>query len=187
MNRSTEDLMIDALDGTLAPADRARLETYFASHPDERIAFEQMLAMDTWLKEAEPVQPPAPAQFTQRVMAQARITQIARPVQRKQVAVIVVGNSLLIGLSWIVILAAIVGLGMLAAQSPILQPVLALGRAMATNVSDALRALGAAMRILISQPIAWALFLGSMVLVVTWLGVLARAFVPQRQWASMQR
>jgi anti-sigma factor RsiW len=182
-----DELKINALDGTITPTDRARLDAYFVAHPDERVAFEQMLAMESWLREAEPVQPPAPVQFTQRVMARARVTPIFRPVQRKQVAAIVVGNSLVMALSWVVFIAAIFGLGMLAAQSPLLQPVLALTRAFATNVTDAFRAMSAAMRILINQPFAWAFLIGFLALIGAWFSVLARVFVPQGYFAGAQR
>ncbi len=180
-----EDLMMNALDGTLAPSDRAVLNAWFAQHPDERAAFEAMLAVDIALREAEPIAPP-PTAFTQRVLAQTRVTPIVRPVNRSQLAVVVAGNSLLMVLSWVVIVAAVIGFGALAAQSPIMQPVFALIRAIATIVTDAFRALGSTTRALSGQPIVWMAIATALIVVIAWLGVVARVFLPQRRLSYAQ-
>jgi len=179
-----EDLMMNALDGTITPSERATLNTWFAQHPDERAAFEHMLAVDIALKEAEPIAPPAA--FTQRVLAQTRAMPIVRPIKRSQVAVVVVGNSLLMALSWMVIVAAVIGFGALAAQAPIMQPVFAFVRAIFTLVSDVLRALGSTTRALSGQPIVWIAIVAAMALVVAWFSVVARVFLPQRRFTYAQ-
>ncbi len=179
-----EDLMINALDGTITPSERATLNTWLAQHPDERAGFENMLAVDIALKEAEPIAPSAA--FTQRVLAQTRVTPIVRPIRRSQVAVVVAGNSLLMALSWVVIAAAVIGFGALAAQAPIMQPVFAFARAIITLITDAFRAIGSTTRALSGQPIVWIAIVAAMALVVTWFSVVARVLFPQRKLTYAQ-
>jgi hypothetical protein len=61
-----EQLMVDALDGTLDARGQARLEKYLAQHASERAVFEQMQRVDGVLR-SEPIIP-APVELKSRVM-----------------------------------------------------------------------------------------------------------------------
>lgn len=186
MMTNYDDLMISALDGTITPPDRAMLNAYFAQRPGERAAFEQMLAVDLVLKEAEPVASP-PADFAQRVMAQTRVTPIIQPMRHKQVAVVVVGNSLLVVASWVMAFALLVGLVMLIGHSPVVQPALALGRAAVTGLSDVLHVVGSVARAMTGLPLAWVILVAAFGMVAAWFAVIARVWLPQRRLAFVQR
>ena len=160
------------------------LNAHFAQHPDQRTAFEQMLAVDLALKEAEPVAPP-PADFAQRVMAQARVTKIAvPPFRRRHVAVIVVGHSLIVASTWAVPIGLLVALAVLLARLPILQPLFAFGRAVSLSFADVLRLLGAVARGVAGQPLAWLALIVAFGMMAVWFAVVARVWLPRRNWPT---
>ena len=72
-----EQLMIEALDGTLAESDRQALETYFDLHPQERALFERMRGLDDTLHLAPLIA--APASLAPQVMRQTAQTHVAQP------------------------------------------------------------------------------------------------------------
>lgn len=172
-----DELMMDALDGTITPANRTTLEAHFAQHPDARAAFEQMMRVDAMLRDAPVVH--APADFARKVMAQARTMPIAKPVRGSHIAAIIAANSLLVGSVWLMMAALLVGLGLLATQTPALQPVFALARAIDTYLRDALDLAAAGARAVGTQPIAWVTLLAALALVAAWAGVLAKVLRPQ--------
>ena len=172
-----DELMMDALDGTIAPANRALLDAHFAQHPEARVAFEQMMRVDVALREAPAIV--VPADFSRKVMVQARVMPIAKPMHTRHIAAIVAANSLLIGAVWLMLAALLVGLGLLASQLPALQPVFALVRAAIAYLRDALGLASAGVRALGTQPIAWLTLLAAIALVMAWVGVLAKVLRPQ--------
>ena len=180
-----DELMMNAVDGTLLPSDKAVLEVYFIKYPDQRAAFEQVLAVDHMLKEAEPVAPP-PTYFAERVMAQTRVTPIVKPIKRKTVAVLIAGNSLLLVCTWLMLLSFIGGVVWLGAQLPVMQPVLAFGRAITLSFEDVLRAIGSVTRAVFGQPLVWLFLAVAMCIVTAWFAVLARVFLPQHKLALVQ-
>lgn len=172
-----DELMMDALDGTITPANRAMLDAHFAQHPDARSAFAQMLHVDAALRAAPVVH--APADFSHKVMAQARALPIAKPMQTRHIAAIIAANSLLVGTVWVMLAAVLVGMGLLAAQTPALQPVFALARAVGAYVRDALGLAAAGVRAAGTQPIAWVTLLAALALVIAWVSMLAKVLRPQ--------
>ena len=72
-------LMMDALDGTISPSDRAALLRYLAQHPDEAAAFARMAQLDAAFRATPAAMPPAP--FAGRVMEIVRFTPAAQPPQ----------------------------------------------------------------------------------------------------------
>jgi hypothetical protein len=68
---------------------------------------------------------------------------------------------------------------MLAAQTPALQPVFALIRAIGAYVREAIEMGGAATRAWGTQPVAWITLLAALALVGTWVGVMAKVLRPQ--------
>lgn len=172
-----DELMMDALDGTITPANRALLDAHLAQHADARVTFEHMLRIDAALREAPAISPPA--DFSRKVMAQARVMPIAKPMRNSQIVAIIAANSLLVGVMWLMLAALLVGLALLAAQLPALQPVFALAHAVAAYVRDALELATAGARALGSQPVAWVTALAALSLVAAWVGVLAKVLWPQ--------
>lgn len=181
---SYEELMMNALDDTITPSDRALLNTYLAQRPDERAAFEHMLAVDLELKAVEPVAPPT--HFAQNVMAQARVTPIFRPLPRKQLAAVVAGNSLIALYVWLMCIGLFIGAGILIAQLPEAQLLIGFLRAIFINITDAARALGSVTRAVIEQPIAWVVLFVAAATVAAWVTLVARVYLPQRRLAMAQ-
>lgn len=172
-----DELMMDALDGVITPANRAVLEAHLAQNPDARMAFAQMMRVDVALRDTPAVS--APADFSHNVMAQARSMPIAKPMRGSHIAAIIAANSVLVGVMWLMLVALLLGMGMLAAQTPALQPVFALMRAIATYVREAIELAGAATRAWGTQPVAWVTVLAAFALVAAWAGVLAKVLRPQ--------
>lgn len=172
-----DELMMDALDGTITPANRAVLDTHLAQNPEARLAFEQMICVDVALRGAPAIS--APAGFSHKVMAQAHAMPIAKPMRTSHIAAIIAANSVLVGAVWVVMAALLIGLGVLAAQTPALQPVFALVRAIGTYLRDAIGLAAAATRAWSTQPIAWLTLLAAFALVATWIGVMAKVLRPQ--------
>jgi anti-sigma factor RsiW len=172
-----DELMMDALDGTITPANRAVLDAHLAQNPEACIAFEQMMRVDVALRKAQAVN--MPVDFSNKVMAQARAMPIAKPMRTSHIAAIIAANSVLVGAVWVIMAALLIGLGMLAAQTPALQPVFALIRAIGAYVREAIEMGGAATRAWGTQPIAWITLLAALALVGTWVGVMAKVLRPQ--------
>jgi anti-sigma factor RsiW len=177
-----DELMMDSLDGVITPADRAVLDAHLAQNPDAQLAFEQMMRVDMALRETPAVS--APADFTHKVMTQARAMPIAKPLSGSHIAAIIAANSVLVGSVWIMMAALLLGLGLFASQLPALQPVFALVRAVSTYMRDALGLVSAATRAWGAQPIAWITVLAAFALVATWIGVMAKVLRPAQQYAS---
>ena len=172
-----DELMMDALDGVITPANRAMLDAHLAQNPAARAAFEQMMRVEIALRET-PVAS-APADFSHKVMAQARTLPIHKPMRSSHIAAIIAANSVLVGAVWVMLAALLIGLGLLAAQTPALQPVFALVRAIGTYMRDALGLAAAATRAWSTQPIAWVTLLAAFALVAAWIGVMAKVLRPQ--------
>jgi anti-sigma factor RsiW len=172
-----DELMMDALDGTITPANRALLDAHLAQHTEARTAFAQMLRVDAILRETPAT--PAPADFSHKVMAQARAMPVAKPMRGSQIAAIIAANSVLVGTVWLMMAAVLIGLGLLATQTPALQPVFALARAVGAYVRDALGLAAAGVRAVGAQPLAWIMLLAALALVAAWAGVLAKVLRPQ--------
>lgn len=171
-----EALMMDALDGTISAADLAKLDAYFAQRPDERLAFQRMLAVDAALRQV-PVTPP-PSDFSQAVVARARSVPIAKPVNRHHLVAFIVTNSVLATLVWLVSFAMLFGLVGLLLQQPFTQPIIAFAHGINIYVADAFNLFTRLTRSLVTQPIVWVTALVSTALVVTWLSVMARVLAP---------
>jgi anti-sigma factor RsiW len=172
-----DELMMDALDGTITPANRALLDAHLAQHPDARAAFEQMLHVDAALRETPAVA--APADFSRKVMAQARVMPIAQPLRSGYIAAIIAANSVLVGAVWVVMAALLIGLGLLAAQTPALQPVFAYVRGIAIFAREGIELFATATRAWGTQPIAWVTLLAALALVGAWVTVMAKVLRPQ--------
>jgi anti-sigma factor RsiW len=177
-----EELMIQALDGAISTADRARLDAYFATHPDARAVFERMLAVDTAMRET-PIATP-PADFSQRVMASAQVMPIVKPLKPRHVAAIVAANSMLIALAWLFGCIAMVAFGAFIVQQPIAQPAIAFVRGVNIYVADAYELFAAVARSLVRQPIVWITMLFLVALVAAWLSVLAKVLMPTRRYTT---
>ncbi len=175
-----DELMIDALDGVITPANRAVLDAHLAQNREARIALERMMRVDAALREAPATS--APADFSQKVMLKTSAMPIAKPPMRStQIAAIIAANSVLVGVVWLMMAALLLGLGLLAAQTPALQPVFALIRAIGIYMREALEMIAVATRAWSAQPIAWITLLTAFALVTAWIGVMTKVLRPARQ------
>ncbi len=169
-----EVLMMDALDGAITPQDQARLDAYFAAHPDARAVFDAMRGVDAMLGAAAPVRPPAG--FTHAVMQATRGAGIARPIQSKHVAVLISAN-IIYGIAFwgaVLVLAAVGAAYLLPA------PVTAVLGQAARQIGGGFGVVFKAARIMLAQPVVWVGAAACLALMVTWMGALARVYRPGR-------
>lgn len=178
---NVEELMMQALDGTIGPTDRARLEAYFAEHPDERAGFERMLAMDAALRGAPLAAPPSG--FAQAVVARARHVPLIRPLKRRYVVTLAVTNCALAALVWAFVGIALTSLLAILSQQPLLQPLVAFTRGITIYTADTLNVLTLTVRSFIMQPFVWLMALASTAVVAAWLGIMIKVLVPARRLA----
>lgn len=171
-----ETLMMEALGGTISPADRPRLEAYFAANPDERAVFKGMMDVDTEMRAMPCAE--VPHNFSQNVMAVVQTTRIARPFKGRHLAFIVTANSVLIATAWTVGIVLVVGLLGLLIPVEAIHPVAVVVRSVFTYVSDIYSVLAAFSRALIAQPIVWVVGAFAGGIVVLWLGVMVNVFRP---------
>ena len=172
-----EQLMIDALDGTLNPRDYQALLAHFERHPDERAAFDQMLEFDRTMRdEAAPV---APATMTQQVMTAIRQAHVAQPaLKAPQIAFLIGFPSALL----LVVSFTLMGLYLLV--SPPMPQVdfqagLALLRAMADFVESIVVAVILFLRALYSMPLTWGVTVGLAIVVAGWMRIMIAIWLPR--------
>jgi hypothetical protein len=178
-----EGLMMDALDGVISPAGRARLDAYLALHPAEREAFERMLAVDTALRDAPLAAPPT--EFSQRVMASVHAMPIATPLRRSHIAAIIAANSALIALVWLIFGLMLIGAGMVLLQLPALQPALAFVRSVGVFFGEFFQLSSSLTRTLSRQPWFWLSAFSALIVITAWFGVMVRVLVlPGRRYAA---
>ncbi len=175
--------MLQALDGTISAADQTRLSAYLNAHPDEREMLDQMKRFEAALV-AEPVV--APANFTMKVMTQVHQIAIAQPyavtaMSGKQIALIVLIFSSAMATAFAV------GGGLLAYGSsfarPDFGPAGAFGRSLWFVVQDVFRVAISMTRVVLTQPLTWAVLIAGLLAVAGWVRLVAPAWMPQRQLA----
>lgn len=172
-----EVLMMEALDGTISPSERVRLEAYLNSHPDARAMFNAMQSVEGALTTAPSI---APRQaFTQTVMTATRGIAMARPLHGRHIALIVGTNALFVALGWALIISACTALAMSLAPSGLLHVLSALGR----GAVGALGTLARAARIVFEQPVTWVAMLACVSILALWSSVMLRLFRPAQQLA----
>jgi anti-sigma factor RsiW len=175
LDNEYDALMMDALDGAISPADRARLDTHLAQHPAEREAFERMLAVDVALRDAPPT--PPSTDFSQRVMTAVRAMPIARPLRRSHIAAIIAANSALIALVWLIGGLVLVVAGMLLLQLPALQPALAFVRSVVVFFGEFFQLSSSLTRTLSRQPLFWLSAFAALVIITAWFGVMIKVLL----------
>jgi hypothetical protein len=180
-----EELILQALDGTISPADQARLNAYLNAHPDERETFDEMMRFEASFAAsfmAEPVD--APPHFAANVMGQVHQVAIAQPfavttMSSKQIALIILVCSSAMAVAF----AA--GGGLLAYGSSVVQPEFgpanAFGRGVWLIVQDIFRAAFSMARAVLTQPLTWAVLVAGVLAFAAWVRLVAPAWVPQRQ------
>jgi predicted anti-sigma-YlaC factor YlaD len=182
-----EELMLQALDGTISPADLARLNAHLNAHPDEREAFEQMARFEAEFGSAFMAEPvAAPAGLMTNVMTQVHQIAIAQPfavtaMSGKQIALII-----LIFSSAMAAAFAICG-GVLAYGSSVVQPdfgaASSMGRSIWVATQGVFRAAFSMTRAVLSQPLTWAVMAVGLLSILAWVRLIAPVWVPQRQLA----
>ena len=178
-----EDLMLQALDGTISAADQTRLSAYLNAHPDEQGVFDQMMRFEAAFV-VEPVA--APAGFAMNVMAQVHQIAIAQPyavtaMSGRQIALIVLIFSSAMATAFAV------GGGLLAYGSSFVRPDFgpagAFGRSIWFTVQDVFRVAISMGRVVLTQPLTWAVVIAGLLAMAAWVRLVAPAWVPQRQLA----
>lgn len=172
-----EVLMMEALDGTITPSDRARLDSYLDAHPDARAMFDAMRQVEIALTTAAPIAPPQA--FVQSVMTATRGIAMARPLHGRHIALIVGTNALFVALGWVLIISACTALAMSLAPSGVLHVLSALGR----GALGALGTVARAGRIVFEQPVTWLAMLACVSILALWSSVMLRLFRPAQQMA----
>lgn len=172
-----EVLMMEALDGTISPPDRARLDAYLAAHPETRAMFDAMQGVDTALREAPAVVPSAA--FTQNVMTATRSMAVARPLKGSTIAFLVGTNALLVMAGWALLTAAAAGIMYYFAPSSVFELIGVFAR----SALGVLGTFGRAGRVLFAQPAVWVILLASVTIVAVWLRVITRLLHPARSLA----
>lgn len=181
MDTDMDVLMLEALDGTIAPSDRARLDAHLAAHPEARAMFERTLRMDLALRKT-PL-PPMPLDFSQRVLDAARVTRIRQPITRRHLAAFIVTNSVLMILAWLISGAVFLGLVVLVLQQPIVQPTVVLVHSAAVYAAALMGLFSSLVRAVTSQPAFWVGMMAMGALVAAWFGLLFRVLRPAREYA----
>jgi hypothetical protein len=171
-----EVLMMEALDGTIGVTDRAKLETYLEANAEQKAMFESMLHVESAMNTMLIARPPA--YLTSKIMASARATKLAKPLNAKHIALIVSTNALIVVLSWIVLA---IGLAVLAYNFVPTDSVSVLGtfvRSIAQAAQVVLNVASKFSRALFASPVGWVLLASLMGIMTMWMGVMARLFRP---------
>lgn len=172
-----EVLMMEALDGTISPSDRARLDAHLTAHPETRAMFDAMQGVDAALREAPAIAPAAA--FTRSVMTATRSMTVARPMKGSTIAFLVGTNALLVMAGWALLTAAAAAIMYYIAPSSVFELVGVFAR----SAVGVLGTLGRAGRVLFAQPAVWAILIASAAIVAIWLRVVTRLLHPPRDFA----
>ena len=189
-----ETLMIEALDGTIGPADQARLDAYLVTHPEERTQFEQLLQFDGAFERA--VQVPhslVPVHFAGNIMTQIRTmpAHAMNPFQPAMKAGVITELSgrqialiILLCSTMMVALLALGG-GALAFGSSYLQPqpVGTLLREIGLVAHDVFGVAIALLRGVLTLPLTWVVLAIGGLSVAMWMRVVAGAWLPKTELA----
>lgn len=173
-----EKLMMEALDGTINPADRAALDAYLAQHPDVRLAFQRLQAVDDALRQAPMASPPH--NFAQRTLhrIQAAPHLAPRPIKRRYIAAFAVANWALSALAWSFIYTALFSLAL---SDSSIQPFVIFARGLTTLAGDVIGTAALTARSLITHPAAQVVMALSAGVVMIWLGALVKVLTPRHQ------
>lgn len=189
-----EALMIEALDGTITPADQARLDAYLATHPEERTQFKQLLQFEGAFERV--VQVPqilVPVNFAGNVMTQIRTlpAHAVNPFQPAMKAGVItelngrqIALIILLCSTMMVALLALGG-GALAFGSSYLQPqpIGTLLREIGLVARDVFDVAIALLRGVLTLPLTWVVLVLGGLSVAMWMRVVAGAWLPKTQLA----
>jgi anti-sigma factor RsiW len=181
-----EELMMQALDGTISATDRAKLDAFLLANPPERAAFEAMLRFEGV---AAPVlathTPPVtlPLNFAANVMTRVNAAALAQPqtitaISSRQIVLVIVICSAAMAFSM-----AVAG-GMVAYGSSVAPPhIVSVFWEIVDTARDVAGMLFVLGRALLAQPITWAVALVSVLVVALWMRMVAVVWLPQKQLA----
>lgn len=171
-----EQLMMDALDGTLSASDHKMLSAYLDAHPEERALFARMQGVDTLLRTA-PMQAPPPA-LKHSVMAALPNRRIETATLRWTQIVFLIVFASLIGMLMVAGMAAVYGalvplipIGATLSVTNLLREVTATGLSIAGMGLDISRAF-------FSHPLAWLAMLIALSIVALWTRLVLLAWLP---------
>jgi anti-sigma factor RsiW len=171
-----EVLMMEALDGTISTTDRAKLEAYLDANTEQRAMFESMLSMESAMNTMLIARPPA--YLTAKIMASARATNLAKPLNPKHIALIVSTNALLVALSWIVLAIGLVVLAYNFVPTDSVSVLSAFVRSIAQAAQVVLNVASKFSRTLFASPVGWVLLATLLGIMTMWMGVMARLYRP---------
>jgi hypothetical protein len=177
-----EQLMIDALDGTISERDHMALEAYFDVHPEERAMFDRMQDVDRAFR-AEPVIS-APATLAQQVMGTTRaVTAAQPPLRASQIAFLILISSVLVVAAGAIIAAMY---SLISPGFPVgeMQAFVAFTRGMVEFGYSFAGVLATFLRAVFSQPVTWVVVLGMIGVLAVWVRILAAVFVPAMRTAA---
>ena len=175
-----EELMMQALDGTINNTDRTRLNAYFDAHADQREMFESMLQTEMMLRNLPLVS--LPANFASNVMTavnNARIAAKPSPVLNGNQVLVLFLTCTISAVMLLVIFAAILSV-LTTYAGPQIQSTLIFLRHLTQLGRESLSVIAAFARFAISQPVVWIVSTAGGLVVAIWLRVLAGLWLPPR-------
>lgn len=171
---------MQALDGTISSADRARLNSYLEQHIDEREMFESMLQTEMLLRNLPQVS--TPVNFASNVMIavnHARIATKPSPALNGSQILTLFLTCAISAVMLLVICATIFSV-LTTFAAPQLQMTLGFIRSLIFAGRDAISVIAAFARFATSQPLVWFASLLGGAVVVFWLRLLAGLWLPTK-------
>lgn len=171
-----EQLMMDALDGTLSASERKKLRAYLDAHPEERALFARMQGVDVLLR-ATPKQAPPPA-LKHSVMAALPHRRIEAATLRWTQIVFLIVFASLIGMLMVAGLVAVYG-----AIAPLISisAALSITAFLREVAAVGLSIIGAGLdicRVFFSHPMAWLAMLIALGIVALWARLVLVVWLP---------
>ena len=171
-----EQLMMDALDGSLSESDRDTLQAYLGTHAEERSLLERMQRMDRSLR-AEPAAV-VPFAMTRKVMNSVAHTHVIKPaIKGSQIAFVICASGIVVLL---VALLFLVFAMQLSAPAPdaTAYALLAFVLGIADVIQSIFLVVIAFIRAAFSQPLTWLISLGMALIVTGWVRVMLAVLAP---------
>ena len=173
-----DELMMQALDGTISKADRAKLTAYLHMHADEREFFEGLLHTEALLRNLPAARPPI--NFASNVLvavSHARIAAKPSPAVNGNQMLLLFLTCTISAVMMLIISATVMSL-LNTYANPQVHVTLGFLRSLLTFGRDAFSVLAAFARFGMTQPLVWIASIAGGLVVAVWLRVLASLWLP---------
>lgn len=173
-----DELMMQALDGTISKADRARLTAYLMANPDERALFESMLQTEALLRNLPMAKPSN--NFASNVMVavgHAHIAAKPSPAVNGNQMLLLFLTCTISAVMMIIISAAVISM-LSTYAGPQLHATVGVLRSIGTMGRESFGVIAAFARFVMTQPLVWIASIAGGLVVAIWLRVLAGLWLP---------